>query len=280
MQPVIIALLASNFAWAAPCPPGADWTESVLKTAQVVLSTWEQDDDPESFISSLVLVRDLLPCVRKPLRPDEVWLVHESMGYGEWVRERPPTSARSFWALHQLRPDWEPVRRQIPAANGSGGSYTHPIDMLTDSRPDTAGRRKLSWAPRGGGYRVDGHEDATIPLSRAFVLQAFDADNKIVLTKYVWTAESVRRLGPRTWWRRPLRRTSTGVAIAAGVVSLAAGAVSWSDARRARDPDTSSSQRPAFRNRGNALFVLCISSTVAGSLQFGSIHLLTRGGVR
>jgi hypothetical protein len=151
-----------------------------------------------AFDAASVVIRNGVHCVDTPLDPHTVAELHRTMAIIAFAAGQEVPSKKSWLAARFLDPSWVLPMDLYPE--------NHPIRVMFEESvpppPDPAGKpadeqKALEDGP-GVHWLVDGLPASTVPLDRAFVLQALDDDRKVIYTGYLWSIIDIPslRVGP------------------------------------------------------------------------------------
>jgi hypothetical protein len=209
-------------------------------------AAWVSMDAP-GLRAAVDAARALVPCLGEALAPSDVAAFWRAVAYDAYARGDIEGAISALRAARSL----EPARRPTVAAQ-------HPLSGLWSS---AAGGQLGSVSvptPVGGRVTIDGRDTDQAPLDRAYVVQRFDADGRLVLTLLhppggdppppaAVTPIQLTELTPvRTG--HPVRWLVAGLLVEAVAVGLAGYAVSLNDDIRTA-PDLLSLERAFERQQ-------------------------------
>lgn len=186
-------------------------------------------------------VRRHVPCLAEPIELPLVLQLHQAFARHAWTTYDPQTSARAWLAVRDLAPTWTDAYDDDVAAD-------HPVRELWAQRPQWT--TTLDEEPPGG-WLVDGTASATVPLDRAFVLQALDRRGRVVYSAWHVSAADV----PQSPWRaQRIRRIRTrGTVLAGGLALTGAGLLGAGLLVREQMKSVPARDLPAYQTRANTL---------------------------
>ncbi|MCB9664070.1 MAG: hypothetical protein H6732_08140 [Alphaproteobacteria bacterium] len=132
-------------------------------------------------------------CVDSPLEVGDALVLHRARALVALVDRDPDAARRSFAAVHLLQPSWQPDD-SVPREHQLWKVFASAVD--DDEAPKTVAFRTLpeaGWSVDGTRFpRPDDPRDASgrllgeygLPADRAFVLQVFDARERVTYTGY------------------------------------------------------------------------------------------------
>jgi hypothetical protein len=124
-------------------------------------------------------------CLDRPLTRQEVVLLHGAKALASFVDGELAASRKSWAAVRQLAPDFEPDPALMPEG--------HPIRQQYDDALMDDDRVPLERSPEGG-WRVDSDETSDVPKNRAFLLQGFDLSGAVVHSGYHYSVAEVPQI--------------------------------------------------------------------------------------
>lgn len=228
----------------ATCP--TDTADQVESLAREVEQAFDRVDDA-GFQEAYRGLGEAIPCVRSALDPEALVAWHRARALGEFWERELVASSKSWAAVRQLDPSYRPKEAWMPAGSPLRDAFQHA--------PMEAERVQLERVPEGG-WLVDGQPTRSVPATRAFVLQGFDAAGELVHTDYHYSVAEVpvvdfEALDPTARQLRQ-RRMHLGGTVLAGVLLGSAGSflvLAGGDRKRVDDRSTPLGEIAGFADR-------------------------------
>ncbi len=172
----------------------------------------------ELFDSEHAALIRAIGCLDQPLTLEQVVALHEAKALASFVDGELAASRKSWAAVQQLVPGFEPDTSLMPVG--------HPMRGQFDDAPTDTERVPLERSPEGG-WRVDGAETTEVPKNRAFLLQGFDLSGSVVHSAYHYSVAEVPQVDfaqlDETARERRRKRMHWIGSIAAGALTVGSG---------------------------------------------------------
>ena len=244
---------------AAACP---DDPAASLRSATAALEAAYEDVDEAAFSLHYAAVHEAGRCMDVELDAPTIVAWHRARALGEFFEREMIASSKSWAAVKQVDPEYEPPEDWIPE-----GGPLHRAWMLT---PEPGGENRFERSPEGG-WKVDGRSATGVPAERAFVIQGFDAGGAVVHTGYHYSIAEVPVVDfgaldatARERRRKRMRRYGTVLAGVLGAGAVGTLGAAWSQERAVNDFDTPLEDVPVRAQTANALSGVGVGLGAAG----------------
>jgi len=227
----------------------------------------------DEFAREHLAMMEALGCAAVPLSEVQVVAIHEAKALAAFVDGELAASRKSWAAVRQLDPDFEPDPALMPPG--------HPLRAQFEEAVPDDERVELERSP-AGGWRVDSEPVSNVPKNRAFLLQGFDLAGAVVHSGYHYSVAEVPQVDfaelDETARQKRRRRMHWIGSIASGglaVGSLTTLALAASAEAEVNSPDTGLGGLEPAATQANSMSYASLA-LIGGAVSVGTVTWVVR----